>query len=83
MIGNNRGRQVLVNEDALRQLLEQAQPRERQMLVPTQSAAHDEYSIIDEDSIRDDELTRYTDGAEINVNDRNALRNRIPRATYG
>ena len=80
MIGNNRGRQVLVNEDALRQLLEQAQLQERQMLVPTQSAAHDEYSIIDEDSIRNDELTRYTDGAGIDLN---ARRNRIPEATFG
>ena len=51
------------------------------MLVPRQEAVPNEYTIIDEDSIRDGELARYIDGAsEIDLN-RN--RNEIPRGTFG
>jgi hypothetical protein len=78
----NQRRQVLVNEDVYRQPLSQAQiPGQAQMLVPRQEAVPNEYTIIDEGSIRDDELAGCIDGAsEIDFN-RN--RNEIPRGTFG
>jgi hypothetical protein len=79
---NNQGRRVSNDEDVLRQILNQLQyPRDRQMLVPRQNSEPNEYTIFDEDSIRDSEISEYTDGAfEIDIN-RN--RNQIPEGTFG
>jgi len=82
---NQGGRQVLINEDLLRQILEQigtsGQLRLRQALVPRQEAVPNEYTAFDANTIRDDELARYADdGLELDLNRR---RNEIPEATFG
>jgi hypothetical protein len=80
------GRQVVVDEDLLRRLIEAAQIRERQPLVPAESGQannvlHNEYRILDGDSINQNELSRYLgDSYEIDLN-RN--RNDIPQITFG
>lgn len=79
---NHRGRQVLVNEDVLRQLLSQAQmPGQGHAMVSQQETVQNEYTVFDEDTIREDELARYAGGGvELDMN-RN--RNDIPDATFG
>lgn len=82
---NQEGRHVLINEDLLRQILEQVQSsghlRPRQEISPRQEAVPNEYTVFDEDTIRDDELARHADdGLELDLNNR---RNEIPEATFG
>lgn len=76
-------RQVTVDEDVLRQLISQAQTtNQQQMLVPRQAANPNEYRILSEDYIRNDELNRYIDedAREIDLNRR---RNEILQETWG
>lgn len=68
---NQRSRKVLIDENLLRQMLNQLQtPEQRHALVPRQtSVPPNEYQVINEDSIRDDELSSYLcDAPEIDLN---------------
>jgi hypothetical protein len=74
-------RQVLEDQGLLNQILNQAQMRGQQPLVPRQAGDVGEYRIFDEDSIRNDEIERHVSGAQ--EIDPNFNRNQVPKVTYG
>jgi hypothetical protein len=70
-------RRATINE-LLNQFSNQSQTSENRQMVPVNE--RNEYQIMDEDSIRDDELSQYTDdGIEIDLNSR---RNRAKPHTF-
>lgn len=82
MINNNQGRrQVAIDEETLRQLLEQAgmQPANQGQypLVPVQNNLPNEFQVVDVEALNSGELQ---DAVELDLN-RN--RNKIMRSTFG
>ena len=82
MFDNQGRRRVLVDENLFRQLLNQIQvPNENRVLVPRPDTAANEYRVFDENSINNNDISEYLDGAtEIDLNQR---RNNVPEGTFG
>jgi hypothetical protein len=83
MINNNQGRrQVVVDEDVLRQLIERAglQPRTtgQYPLVPVQNNIANEFQVVDADAISDGSEGDFAPELDLNQN-----RNRVLDSTFG
>ena len=83
MQGFNQRRDMPVDVDVLRQLINQAQMQnQRQMLVPRQEVMPNEYRVASEDDLRNADLTGYidNDARELDLNRR---RNEILDEAWG
>jgi len=78
----NQGRRVVVDEDALRQLIERAGlPQQQQSLVPASNQPN-EYRIFNDDQIPNNQLEKYVDKDAVEL-DMNRDRNRVLQETWG
>jgi len=78
----NQGRRVVVDEDALRQLIERAGlPQQQQSLVPASNQPN-EYRIFSDDQIPNNQLEKYVDKNAVEL-DMNRDRNRVLQETWG
>ena len=78
----NQGRRVVVDEDALRQLIERAGlPQQQQSLVPASNQPN-EYRIFNDDQIPNNQLEKYVDKDAVEL-DLNRDRNRVLQETWG